>query len=395
MACGAVGKVIAIVLVAVLLLPLILPNIHGQSVVENADQPKVLVAMKHTKKITLMSVRNDGEVPLYSVSLSIADGEINFVKARGWDSDRKDAKTIMLKTDDKPIDPGKILVILLMMDHSNTDMWWTAGDNIRDEIEFGIVAERSEGQKQLLIPASKGSQWDCPPAKGTAKNEDINGDKIKDWRVYGPVKLDEKGRFQEIWCIDQVENSRNDEFAAKRVNITKTTWVWIATCVFAEGNNITWVQYLDKNMDNKGDDSDGDKLPDSSEYIIWVNIEDDSDGDGKRTDDDEDGKADILVFVYHFKTGKLVITHYEVDEKTYRKIVKKGVINNKHLGLAIAILHPEEIRKILDKPSDPQDVKKKAQSLAQGGDGLCVGEEISGDSKFIRRATEMILLFAS
>jgi len=56
----------------------------------------VFVAMKHTKKMTLVSVRNDGDLPIYSVELENPNGAIRFVKAKAWDRERVNASTLSI-----------------------------------------------------------------------------------------------------------------------------------------------------------------------------------------------------------------------------------------------------------------------------------------------------------
>ncbi|MFQ5941225.1 MAG: hypothetical protein ACE5KA_05975 [Nitrososphaerales archaeon] len=137
-------NIFAITLVNVLILSFVLQSIHAQSPLATPDQSQVSVAMKHTKKITLVSFRNDGEVPLYWVAIENPVGNIAFIKARGWDAERLDVRTIVVMTDERPINPGKVLIILLMVHQDVSILGWSVGDTLANTIADGTVIERSE-----------------------------------------------------------------------------------------------------------------------------------------------------------------------------------------------------------------------------------------------------------
>ncbi|MGH9878878.1 MAG: hypothetical protein ACRD5H_14700, partial [Nitrososphaerales archaeon] len=62
----------------------------------------VSVAIKTTKKTTLLAIKNAGDAAVYSVKIKADNGDLNFVKARGWSGEQIDANTVMIKTDDRP-----------------------------------------------------------------------------------------------------------------------------------------------------------------------------------------------------------------------------------------------------------------------------------------------------
>lgn len=92
----------------------------------------ISVAMKIKKKLTLLSIKNNDELPIYSVLIKLTNGDIRFVKAMNWDRSKVDSGTVIVQTDDRPITEGHNKVVLLIGDTSS-GLEWSAFD------ENGVV----------------------------------------------------------------------------------------------------------------------------------------------------------------------------------------------------------------------------------------------------------------
>ena len=103
-----------------------------------SDQ-NVSVAIKITKKITLLAIKNAGDTAIHGVKIAADNGNISFVKARGWDSEQTDASTLMIKTDDRPLTKGRILVILLLFDDRQSGLQWTVFDTNSSIVSSGAL----------------------------------------------------------------------------------------------------------------------------------------------------------------------------------------------------------------------------------------------------------------
>jgi hypothetical protein len=103
----------------------------------------ISVTVKQKNKVTLVSVKNNDELPLFGVKLNMEDGSIKFVKARGWDRDRIDQSTVMLSTDDRPIGAGESIIIVLISDNQNASLQWSAFSKAGNELGNGIVSNLS------------------------------------------------------------------------------------------------------------------------------------------------------------------------------------------------------------------------------------------------------------
>lgn len=90
-----------------------------------ADEPKsypappieVYWSIKQVKKLTLIAFRNTDHIPIFGLNVT-TDGELKFVKTRGWDSHRIDNHTIILNTQDHPLIRGRTMVVLLLSSES-------------------------------------------------------------------------------------------------------------------------------------------------------------------------------------------------------------------------------------------------------------------------------------
>lgn len=97
----------------------------GKVIVE--DYP-VSVAMKHKKKVTLAAVKNNGDEEIFGVQMKIDDGKITFADAKGWERSRIDQSSVIVKTGDRPIMPGKSLIMILRVDNRTSSFEWTVFD---------------------------------------------------------------------------------------------------------------------------------------------------------------------------------------------------------------------------------------------------------------------------
>ncbi len=122
---------------------------EGKQIVK-IEETDVKVAMKHTKKMTLVSIKNNSELPLYSVLLKNPDGKIKFVKAKAWDRDRVDDSTVMVNTSDRPLRPGSSLIIMLLTDNLTLTLEWSLRDLVGNTLLSGTATARN------LEPRSEG-----------------------------------------------------------------------------------------------------------------------------------------------------------------------------------------------------------------------------------------------
>jgi len=102
-------------------------------------EQNVSVAMKITKKITLLAIRNAADISVYSAKIKADNGNLNFVKARGWSGEQIDASTVMIKTDDRPVTKGRIMVVLLLFDDRQSGLEWTAFDANASVVSSGAL----------------------------------------------------------------------------------------------------------------------------------------------------------------------------------------------------------------------------------------------------------------
>jgi len=124
---------------------------------------EVYAVMKHAKKMTLVSIKNQSDDPIYAVILENPDDAIRFVKARGWDRERIDAGKVMVNTSDRPVMPGNNLLILLIAQTPPALVWATT-DQVGNILTSGTVIERStnegielegpvvEGEEESILP---------------------------------------------------------------------------------------------------------------------------------------------------------------------------------------------------------------------------------------------------
>jgi hypothetical protein len=114
-----------------------------------AAEADVSIAMKQIKRMTLLSIRNNSELSLYSVEVKNPNGAIEFAKAKGWNRVLLEPSTAKLITDDRPINYDGNLILLILAENFGSSLQWSVYDNLGNVLASGTVHERA---KQ---PASK------------------------------------------------------------------------------------------------------------------------------------------------------------------------------------------------------------------------------------------------
>ncbi len=105
------------------------PPISEPSVTEKPSEGHdISVAMKLKKKSTLLAIKNTGDTEIFSVKIKASDGNVRYVKAKGWDREKIDASTVIVRTSDKPLIEGKSLLVILVIDNKGSGIEWTALD---------------------------------------------------------------------------------------------------------------------------------------------------------------------------------------------------------------------------------------------------------------------------
>ena len=128
-------------------------------------QVDVSVAMKQTKRVTLLSIRNNGESALYSVEVKNPDGAIRLVKAKGWDGEQLDPSTVKVSTNDKPIKHGVSLILLIQTENSRSNLQWSVADNFGKVLASGTVKERvKQLESKPITKEEKQEQVKSQPA---------------------------------------------------------------------------------------------------------------------------------------------------------------------------------------------------------------------------------------
>jgi hypothetical protein len=169
------------------------PKAETLTVALLATKPEIQVAMKHKEKSTLVSVRNNGDVPLYSVALSNPDGDIKLVKARGWDRDRLDSSTVLVTTDKNPIMPSDSLVLLLLTSSPIFNLEWGVGSNFAHMIKSGAVIEHPK-QPIVSSPATLESKVTLKIIDSISKKPIVNATVIVTFED-GKIVYDTHGRI--------------------------------------------------------------------------------------------------------------------------------------------------------------------------------------------------------
>jgi phosphate ABC transporter phosphate-binding protein len=128
----------------------VLSMVFAVSIPALSETQDITVAMKQTKKTTLIAVKNAGDEPVYAFKIQFKDGTVKFAKAKGWDREKVDASTIMVKTDDKPISQGKSLLTIIIIDKTDAPYMWSALDSSGREIARGGTMEMQVTETQPI-----------------------------------------------------------------------------------------------------------------------------------------------------------------------------------------------------------------------------------------------------
>jgi phosphate ABC transporter phosphate-binding protein len=128
----------------------------------------ISVAMKHTKKVTLVAIKNNSDEPVYGVKISFEDG-IKFVKARDWDRGRIDQDTVMVTTDEKPLEPGRTLITLLIVNNKEAGFGWSALDEGGKVLAGTMVESQNAIQQPLPEPKKEEKPSKFQPSKLSSK----------------------------------------------------------------------------------------------------------------------------------------------------------------------------------------------------------------------------------
>ncbi len=111
------------------------------TVIPPPGKAAISIAIKMTKKLTLLAVKNNDEFPIYGLELKSTNGGIRHVKARakGWGRRRVDPNTVIIQTDDEPITKGRRLIVLLLPSGKIADLEWKAFDSGNNNIATGVL----------------------------------------------------------------------------------------------------------------------------------------------------------------------------------------------------------------------------------------------------------------
>jgi|GEM_PF-1539142 len=107
--------------------------------VKEEKQNSITVSMKEKKRSTLLAVKNAGDIPVYSIKIKATDGKIKFVKAKGWDREKVDANTVIIKTEHMAFATAKSLIIMLVIDNKGSGIEWTALDAENSVVSSGTL----------------------------------------------------------------------------------------------------------------------------------------------------------------------------------------------------------------------------------------------------------------
>ncbi len=95
--------------------------------VTKEKQAKVSVSMKQKNKLSLLSVKNSGDEPIFRIVIDIIDSKIKFAKAKGWDA-IIDEGTVMLHTKDRALLQNGSLIIFLVTNKPIPVVEWSVYD---------------------------------------------------------------------------------------------------------------------------------------------------------------------------------------------------------------------------------------------------------------------------
>ncbi len=237
-------------LVAALLLVPALQNIIPVSASAD-DTSSISVAMKHTKKITLLAVKNNGDEQIYGFKIKFMEGNIRFVKAKEWDREKIDASAVMIKTHDKPITKGKTLIILLIVDNKSAELEWSAIN--RDGIQFASSDVNSELKPSVTKSDTEfnGVKYNITGTANCIFDKYISCDQSKGMKSLPPITT---SQFRVTW---EVKPSID-----KPVFFNWAVWTWdpdlssglyygCGACYGEDGNGLSGSQIVTVNADKQ------------------------------------------------------------------------------------------------------------------------------------------------
>jgi hypothetical protein len=108
---------------------------------EEKTSTNISVAMKEKKKLTLVSIKNQDDVPVYAVKIKTTDGNIKFIKVRDWERERVDQNTVIVQTTDRPLAKGT-LILMLIVDKKGSGVEWSAIDKMGIQIASGSLTSQ-------------------------------------------------------------------------------------------------------------------------------------------------------------------------------------------------------------------------------------------------------------
>ncbi len=110
---------------------------------KSIEQGHVSVTIKQKAKTVLLLIKNTGASPIYEFKIKAGDSGIRFIKARGWEGSRVDRSTVIIQTNNRPINTGYSLVAILLT-NTKSSYEWMVFDKNRNEIGQGIISNKVE-----------------------------------------------------------------------------------------------------------------------------------------------------------------------------------------------------------------------------------------------------------
>ncbi len=229
----------------------------------NGEQ--ITVNLKYTKKSIVLAVKNESNTPIAGIKLKVIDGNIKFVKARGWDREKVDASTVIIQAHNKPISLGQTIIIMLLADRIHSGLEWTAFDSAHHTISTGILGEHSKNAKEEQPkPQEKGLEGSAPrnPSQSEADRWQLIAE-LQDVSVLGKTVKTETLCVEKLnWAISWadtvyavrvygVDNGFYEEVTSVPNNvIADQGGCFFVYPVSADGTGAVWV-YGDKNISVK------------------------------------------------------------------------------------------------------------------------------------------------
>jgi endonuclease YncB( thermonuclease family) len=149
-------------------------EVKGTPVEKGPLLSKVSVVVKQTKKVTLMAFRNSGDEPLLSIKITAVDASVRFVKSKGWEREKVDASTVVLKSVDRPLLPNTSVIIILLTDNPTLNYGWSVYDKDNRELASSMPP-KTPSASPVPSPAKSESSESEPskyaPSEGLPTSE--------------------------------------------------------------------------------------------------------------------------------------------------------------------------------------------------------------------------------